>query len=192
MAVPVPGVEPRCEAVPRWMTPRTPGRKTLGRRIAHTANRLGLPFFQWQDEWTDVAAEIVQDEETGLWVPAYPVAMATVMRQQGKTVWEFATYLDRGMNGLVREQWEPQNISYTAQSGSLARQKFENEHWPLLARSSLRSQIKRPRFAAEKAGLDFTSGSHMTIMSNSKDAGHSLTLHMAVQDEIWVDEDRQA
>lgn len=190
MAVPVLGVEPRNQAEPRWMTPRTPSRRTLGHRIAQVAKMLGIPFMPWQHAWALVAAEMIQDDETGFWVPAYPEAMATVMRQNGKTGWMLATFMDRA---VLWEAYDgkPQAISYSGQTGSLARQKFTKEHWPMIKKSPMKAAVNRPRFAAENAGLDFINGSHMTIWASSADSGHSLTIDMACMDEIWADKDER-
>ena len=190
MAVPVLGVESPSEAEPRWMTPRTPSRKTIGPRIARVVELMGFPFMPWQAHWANIAGELVVDEDTGILVPAYPEAMATVMRQQGKTHWLLGAYLDRGLNW---KGWDgkPQAIAYSGQTGSLARQKFTKEHWPMIKRSALRAGVSRPRFAAENAGMDFRNGSHMTIWANSADSGHSLTVDMAVMDEIWADTDER-
>lgn len=170
------------------MTPRTPGRKSIGGDVATVAAMMNIPLMPWQQHFELVAGEIIQDEDTGFWVPAYPEAFATVMRQQGKTAGMFAAYNHRAV------KWEaydgkPQAIAYSGQTGSLARQKFSKEHWPLIKRSPWRQTVKRPRFAAENAGLDYANGSHMTIWANSADSGHSLTIDMTCMDEIWADTD---
>lgn len=152
------------------------------------AEALGQAPMPWQQHWMLVTGEMVRDEETGIWVPAFPEAFATVMRQQGKTLWELAAEMHRG------SLWEaydgkPQAIAYSGQSGSMARQKFRKEHWPLIKSSAMRAAISRPRFAAEDTGLDFVNGAILTIWSSSEDAGHSLTVDMVCMDEIWADVD---
>jgi hypothetical protein len=169
------------------MTPRTPGRRTVGHEVANVAKALGFPFMPWQQHWSLVCGELVQDE-SGVWIPAYPEAFATMMRQQGKTWWEVPTYLHRA---VMWQAWDrkPQAIAFAGQSGSLARQKFTKEHWPMIRNSPMGVAVKRPRFAAENAGLDFENGSYMTIWSSGPDSGHSLTIDMAVLDEIWAHKD---
>lgn len=135
-----------------------------------------------------VTGEMVRDEETGIWVPAYPEAFATVMRQSGKTLWILAAENQRA---IMWEAWDakPQAIAYSGQSGSMARQKFRKEHWPIIKHSPLNDAVHRPRFAAEDTGIDYVNGSILTIWSSSEDAGHSLTVDLVCMDEIWADAD---
>lgn len=142
----------------------------------------------WQQHWALVTGEMVRDEETGIWIPAYGETFATVMRQQGKTLIEWSAELHLA---ILWEAYDgkAQAIAYSGQSGSMARQKFRKEHWPMLKNSSLRPAVARPRFAAEDTGIDFANGAILTIWSSSEDAGHSLTVDMVVEDEIWVDSD---
>lgn len=152
------------------------------------AEALGLPPMPWQQHWMLVTGELIRDEESGLWIPAYPEAFATVMRQNGKTLWVLAAELQRA---TLWEAYDgkPQAIAYSGQSGSMARQKFRKEHWPQIHHSPMNAAVSRPRFAAEDTGLDFHNGSILTIWSSSEDAGHSLTVDLACLDEIWADVD---
>ena len=142
----------------------------------------------WQQHWSLVAGELVRDEETGLWVPAYPEAFATLMRQQGKTLWVLSWELDRA---LLWEPFDgkPQAIAYTGQTGLEARKKFRKEHVPLLRNSELWPAVSKPRYAAEDSGLDFRNGAILTIWSNSEQAGHGSVVDLAAMDEIWADTD---
>lgn len=128
----------------------------------------------WQAHWALVAGELIRDEESGVWVPAYPEVFATLMRQQGKTLWVLAMELDRA---LLWESYDgkPQAIAYTGQTGLEARKKFRKEHWPLIARSALRRTVAKPRFMAEDIGIDFVNGAILTIWSNSEEAGRLET-----------------
>lgn len=179
-------LSPVCE--PKYLTPRTSGRRTFGHEVAAIAERLGQPFMPWQQHWALVVGEMVRDEETGVWVPAYPEAFATVMRQNGKTLWVLAHELHRA---TLWEAYDgkPQALAYSGQSGSMARQKFRKEHWPLISHSPMKAAVKRPRFAAEDSGIDFVNGSILTIWASSEDAGHSLTVDLVCMDEIWADVD---
>ena len=160
----------------------------MGHEVATIADRLGQSFMPWQAQWALVVGEMVRDEETGVWVPAYPEAFATLMRQQGKTLGMLAAMLHRAM------LWEaydgkPQLIVYTGQTGSDARKKFRKEHWPMITTSALMPGITRPRFAAEDTGIDFVNGSFLTLWSNSPEAGHGSVVDLGVMDEIWSDVD---
>lgn len=172
----------------RFETPRTPGRKTFGHRVVSVAEKLGQPFMPWQQHWALVAGELIRDEETGLWVPAYPEAFATVMRQQGKTHWMFSHELDRALL-WVPYDGKPQAIAHSGQNGLMARQKFTKELWPNMRRSELRSAVLKPRFRAEDTGISFKTGADWTIWATSEKAGHSLAIDLNGQDEIWADAD---
>lgn len=179
---------PRNSAEPKYLTPRTPNRPTFGHDVAAIAEELGQPFMPWQQHWALVCGEMIRDPETGVWVPAYPEAFVTVMRQNGKTLWELAHELHRAVLWEAYDR-KPQALAYSGQSGSMARQKFRKEHWPLIDNSPMRAAVSRPRFAAEDTGIDFVNGSILTIWSSSQDAGHSLTVDLVAMDEIWADID---
>lgn len=142
----------------------------------------------WQQHWMLVTGEMIQDPETGFWVPAYPEAFATMMRQNGKTLWVLAAQLQRA---TVWEAYDrkPQALAYSGQTGLMARQKFRKEHWPMIRHSEMRAAVERPRFDAGDTGLDFRNGSILTIWGSSEDAGHSLTVDQVAMDEIWADVD---
>jgi len=175
-------------AIPRFETLRTPGRRTVGHEVATIADRLGQSFMPWQRQWALVGGEMVRDEETGVWVPAYPETFATLMRQQGKTLGTVAQMLHRAMLWEAYDK-KPQLIVYTGQTGSDARKKFRKEHWPMIAASSLMPGVTRPRFAAEDTGMDFVNGAILTLWSNSPEAGHGSVVDLGVMDEIWSDVD---
>ena len=143
----------------------------------------------WQREVALVAGEMVRDEESGVWVPAYPEVFITVPRQSGKTLLLLSWHLDRAI------AWEPydgkpQAVVYTAQSGSDARKKFRKEHLPLLRSSrSLYGMVEKERLSAEDSGLDYRNGSTYTIWATSEAAGHGSTVDLVEMDEIFDDED---
>jgi phage terminase large subunit-like protein len=144
----------------------------------------------WQAHWHLVAGELIRDEETGLWLPAYPEAFATVMRQQGKTTSDVSFELDRA---VAWESWDnkPQAIAYSAQSGSEGRKKFRKDIVPMIRRSPMMSTVDRFRFAAEDTGIEFKNGAHLDILATSEDAGHGMVYDLTVLDEIWADSDNR-
>lgn len=144
----------------------------------------------WQQLVADVAGELVRDEETGLWVPAYPEVVLTVPRQSGKTTLVLVWELDRALLWEAYDR-KPQSIAYTAQSGSEARKKVRKDQIPLIRRSPFWAGVDRPRYAAEDTGIDFTNGSLLTVWSNSEDAGHGSVVDLGVMDEIFADEDNR-
>src|SRR5690606_39326101 len=66
---------------PRWATPRSPDRPTLGPRVAEVAAQLGTPLMPWQQYVVDVALEL--DPETGQL--AYREVVLTVPRDRKST-----------------------------------------------------------------------------------------------------------
>ena len=67
--------------LPRWATPRSADRETLGGEVGALARQLGQPLMPWQQLVADVGLEL--DPESGL--PAYREIVVTVPRQSGKT-----------------------------------------------------------------------------------------------------------
>src|SRR4051812_41305730 len=114
---------------PRWATPRSPERDTLGPRVAEVAAQLGMPLMPWQRDVIDVAMEV--NPATGRL--AYREVGLTVPRQSGKTSLILATAVHRAL-GFGRRQ----NISYAAQTRQDARKKWEDEHLVILGASPFR------------------------------------------------------
>src|SRR5215217_7263151 len=103
---------------PRWASPRSPDRQTLGPRVAEVADLLGTPLMPWQRHVADVALEL--DPETGLL--AYREVILTVPRQSGKTTLLLAVMTHRALGFGQR-----QRVLYTAQTRNDARKKWEDE-----------------------------------------------------------------
>lgn len=177
------------KAEPRFETMRNPARPTVGHKVAKIAEALGVPLMPWQKHWALVAGEMVQDEELGIWVPAYDEDFVTVMRQSGKTFYIVSRYLTRA---LTWESWDrrPQNIAYTAQNGSEAYKKFRKEHVPLFraSKDKIWPTISAVRHTAGDRGLDFVNGSIMTIWATTEEAGHGSTIDLGIMDEIFADQ----
>ena len=175
-----------CE--PRFRTERTPGRRSIGSRLRRVAEQLGQPPMPHQQLVFDVAGELIQDEETGFWLPAYPEVFVTMPRQEGKTTLLLVFEIDRAV------LWEgfdgrPQSIAYTAQSGSEARKKFRSDQVPLLKSSPFWGGIDRARFAADDMGLEFSNGAKLTVWNNAEDSGHGSVVDLGVIDEVFADQD---
>ena len=140
----------------------------------------------WQRAAADVGCEI--DADTGL--PAYRRVIITVPRQQGKTTLFLCWQVDR----CLSPRWaQPQRSAFTAQSGKDARDKWLDELFPLMRRSrTLRPGAGLVDRIYEGMGNEyvrFTNGSLIRLLSTSASSGHSKTLHQAVLDEIWHDQD---
>lgn len=177
-----------CE--PRFATPRTPSRPTFGERVIAVAEKLGHELMPWQAHVALVTGELIQDPETGLWLPAYDEAFWTVPRQQGKTILDVGFEFDRALGW---DAWDnkPQAIGHSGQSGSAGRKKFRDEIVPLIKRSPLWKTVERARYRAEDTGLNFHNGARLDILSTSKESGHSMVYDLAVLDEIWADSDNR-
>src|SRR4051812_49967125 len=74
------------ECPPRFGTPRSPERATLGPAVGMLSAMLGMPFMEWQQHVADVVLEI--DPDTGELV--YDEYLLTVPRQSGKTTFILA------------------------------------------------------------------------------------------------------
>ena len=111
-------------------------------------------------------------------------------RQQGKTT----LFLSWQINRCLSPRWaQPQRSAFTAQSGKDARDKWMDELFPLIRRSrALRPGAGLTARIYEGMGneyIRFTNGSLIRLLSTSSSSGHSKTLHQAVLDEIWHDQD---
>ena len=164
---------------PRWATPRDLSRPTLGPRVAETARLLGKPFMPWQRLIVDVALEI--DPQTGqLW---YREVDTTVPRQSGKTTLELGVMVHRALGFSL-----PQVITYTAQSRIKAREKWEDEHIPILDKSPLHGFYRVRKTTGNEAIL-WRNGSKHAIEATTEKAGHGPTLDLGVIDEAFAHTD---
>ena len=176
----------RCE--PRWETPRDPKRVTFGGRIARVARALGTPLMPWQAHVALVAGEMIEDDESGLLVPAYPEVFITVPRQSGKTTFDLSWEVDRCH---LWEAWDgkPQAVSYTAQSGAEARKKFREDHLPILQNSPFWQPGTKARLDASDTNVHFSNSSSISVWNNSLGSAHGFTVDLGVLDEIFDDTD---
>ena len=165
---------------PRFATRRRPERATFGPRLAKIAELVGQPFMPWQHLVADVGCEI--DAATGF--PAYREVVLTVPRQSGKTTLFMSWQVDRCVN------WgSPQRSAFTAQTGKDARDKWLDELFPLLRNSKLSPLVKQINEGMGNEAIRWRTGSLIRLLSTSASSGHSKTLHQAVMDEIWHDQD---
>jgi hypothetical protein len=167
-------------AEPLYATVPTPGRDSLGWRLANVAEELGTPLMGWQRYVADVGLEV--DPVTGRL--AYKEIVVSVMRQNGKTTLVLAAELARCL------LWgSEQRVAYTAQTGKDARAKFKDDHLPLLAKSGLNRFVKRPYLSDGNTALLWKNGSRISVLDNTPSAGHGKTLDLAVIDEAFADQD---
>lgn len=164
---------------PRWGTMRNFDRPTYGPKVAKIARALGTPFMPWQRYCADVGLEI--DPETGLLV--YRGVDITVPRQSGKTSLILPT-------GVWRALFRPrQRIIYGAQTGVAAREKWEDEHLPMLEAARPLKGRWRARKANGREAILYRNGSIHGLLSNTEKAGHGKTLDTAFLDEYFAQVD---
>jgi len=164
---------------PRWGTMRDFSRQTYGSKVAKIAKALGTPLMPWQRYVADVALEI--DPETGLL--AYRGVDVTVPRQSGKTSLILPAAVWRAM---FRQR---QRIVYGAQTGVAAREKWEDEHLPLIEKATSLKGRWRVRKAAGREAILWSNGSIHGLLANSEQAGHGKTLDAAFLDEYFAQVD---
>ena len=160
---------------PRWGTMRNFERQTYGSKLARIAKALGTPLMPWQRYVADVALEI--DPETGLL--AYRGVDCTVPRQSGKTSLILPAMVWRAM-------FRPrQRLVYGAQSGVAAREKWEDEHLPMLESARPLKGRWRARKANGREAILWRNGSIHGLLASTEKAGHGKTLDMAALDEYF-------
>lgn len=171
-------------STPRYATPRTPSRASRGAEIAAVAQILGKPLLPWQRLVADVAGEVLDDGR-----PAYRSVVLQVPRQAGKTSLMLAFMAHRALRWGI-----PQNVVYTAQTGFHARDKFRNDHVPILQASKLGPLIDRVFMGAGLEAIVFKNGSRILPLGSTASAMHGKTLDLVVIDEARFDKtaDREA
>lgn len=171
----------RCR--PRFGTPRTPSRPTLGPAIGEVARRLGLPLMPWQQDVADVIGEVdpvterLVYTEFGLLVP----------RQSGKSTFVLAKAAHRASaTGFFGGR---QRIVYTAQTRIKAREKWQEDYADILQRSRTYSSRVSVNLTTGAEHIRFPDGSRFGIESNTEKAGHGGTIDEAYLDESFAHPD---
>ena len=166
--------------LPRWATPRSPDRRTLGAAAAAIAAEFGMPFMPWQQQVADVALEI--DAKTGLF--AYREVGLTVPRQSGKSSLILSVIFARAL-AEGRQQ-----VRYTAQTGSDARKKLVDDWLPVVENSPFfKRGLFRTRLTNGHEALKFRNGSHVGLVATTKKSGHGGTIDLAFLDEAFAHPD---
>lgn len=169
--------QPSCD--PRFATPRTPSRDSLGPQVAAVARALGQPLLPWQQYVADVATELGTD---GL--PCFREIVVSVPRQAGKTTFVLVTELQRCIGWATA-----QRVAYTAQTGQDARKKLLDDQIPIIERSALRPAVAKINRAQGNEGVLFKNGSRIDVLASTESAGHGKTLDLGVLDEVFADVD---
>jgi phage terminase large subunit-like protein len=165
---------------PRYATPRTEARPTLGDGVAQVAERMGHPLMPWQRQVVDTALEV--DPVTGRRV--YREILVTVPRQAGKSTLLGALLTHRCIT-------EPgAKVVYTAQTRLDARRKWEEDHLATLLHSPFAAQFT-PRMQNGQEAIRWKNGSVWSITSTTEKAAHGMTLTDAFIDEAFSQEDNR-
>ena len=187
-------------AAPRFITPRSPERATLGPRVADVARALGKPFLPWQHQVADVALEL--DPATGYL--AYESVILVVMRQQGKSelMLPLMTHRSLGFDatlaGWVNARYGTsvaapgsQRTMYLAQGADQARAKWRDIHLPRIQKSSLADLLIDARLRQNQEQMLWANGSTWVPGSaTAKTAGTGDSLDLGVIDEAWAHDAR--
>lgn len=182
--------------IPRWGTPRTPDRPTLGHEAAKIAELLGEPLMPWQRYVLDVGLELVPNDRGGYRL-AYREIIVTIPRQSGKTqLWlTLACHRSTPFPNSLRPWSGIQRSAFTMQSGWDAHKKLVNDHGPKVIHSQLGAALDKSRAkdgmtrGVGNAALLFLGGSRIDVVSSSETAGHGLTLDLGGIDEAFADPD---
>jgi Phage Terminase len=164
-------------AEPRWSTPRTPSRSTLGGIAGNIAVALGTPLMEWQQRVLDVGLE--QNEDGSF---AYRDVTLTVPRQNGKSSLLLVLAMTRALSD------DGQSIKYTAQHGAAARQKLIDDWLPMLKKSPLARYFK-PRLTSGHEALLFQNGSSLGLVATTEKSGHGSTVDLGILDESFAHPD---
>ena len=160
---------------PRYATPRTPDRETLGYlTLAHlTRLRHAVPY-PWQYDVAEVAGELRPDG-VGF---EYPVVLLSVPRRAGKTT------LNLAHNLAVMDMLDAARCWYTAQNRETAAKLFRDEWSPALEPLS---RIYRLRKSQGSEGVWKRRGSsRLQLFAPTETALHSTNVDVATVDEAWA------
>lgn len=163
--------------LPRWGTARNFDRPTIGPRVGKVAEALGTSFMPWQQYVADVAGEL---DRNGRLV--YREVGLTIPRQSGKTTQVQAQIIDRCFNR------DRQSVSYTAQTRSDARKKWEDEWKPQIEKTPF-ARFVRWRLTNGHEAMIWKTGSIQDLMATTRRAGHGPVRDMGVIDEAFAQTD---
>jgi phage terminase large subunit-like protein len=166
-----------CACAPRYATPRTSDRGTLGGAAAKIARVLGSPLMPWQRQVLDVALET---DSAGRLI--YGDVVLTVPRQQGKSLLVLVLMISRA---LLESR---QSIVYCAQTGLDARRKWAEDWLPLIEASPLGSQVSAYH-APGRESLRFPNGSVQRLVASTAKSGHGQIVDLAAIDEAFSFQD---
>lgn len=165
-----PGIVP-----PRFYTPRTPGRPTLGPAVGRAAQRaLGFGLTPHQAFISDVAGETLPDGRM-----AYPVVVVLLPRRGGKTKLLLPTFLQRASHIERAKCW------YTAQTGGDAGLTFREEWLPDLDDLAARGLVRTRLSNGSESFTIPSRKSRVGIFAPTRKALHGQDADVVGVDEGW-------
>ena len=172
-----------------YITTLDPSAITYGERIAVCARTLGEPLIPWQRQAADLI-NAVDPARPYAW--RYPLVVATVPRQSGKSTLLRAVHLDRILKPLPDgHPTKPTTIWMTAQRGKDARRRFNDLANRVTGHPALKSLVSyRASIGSEALSVGNTG---LAPFAPSPDALHGETSPFISVDEAWAfDEGRAA
>lgn len=140
--------------------------------MVDVAEVLGLDLLPWQRQVLEVALE---HDDGRL---AFRDVTVTVPRQGGKSTMMLALAVWR----MVAHPG--QTVVFAAQSRLAARNKLNDDWWPLLRRSPLGPMFELTR-ATGNESLRCSNGSLLRILSTEESSGHGESIDLVLLDECW-------
>lgn len=161
-------------ATPRFMTPRTPGSKTLGPRVAKLATALGRPPKRWQSLAYDLFLELDDHGRR-----RYHTCLLSIQRQAGKTTSDNVIGLHRTLIQPDARAW------FTAQTGQAARERWIQETATPAARAL--GSLARIKYGAGDTRLTIpATGAQFRPMPPTADYLHGEQSDLVLIDESWA------
>jgi hypothetical protein len=111
---------------------------------------------------------------------AFSEGVIVVPRQSGKTTQMLGKVVHRSLGFGV-----PQSCVYTAQTRGKAREKWADEHVPVIRRSIFNRLVSGVRYANDSEALTWRNGSRYGIEAPTETAGHGGTNDLAMLDEAF-------
>lgn len=162
---------------PRFATPRTPSRRTLGDVAARICRQIGREPMEWQQQWWDLILELDDDDRF-----VYRDATLLVPRQNGKSLAVEVFLLTRAL------YHRNQRLKFTSQTLNDARKMMVNTWLPELDASPL-APYYTARLANGSECIRFNNGSELSLVASTLKAGHGTVNDVAVIDEAFAQPD---
>ena len=144
------------------------------KRVYDVAERLGTPLLGWQRDVVDVLARF----EKG--IPAYPDALISVNRQQGKSI------LAKVWVTAWAEEFPGSVIGYMAQTGSDARKRLAELVQTMHDAEGYDTSGMNFRKGIGSELIEWPNGSTLFVSAPTPTALHGTSIDLMVADETWA------